>query len=155
MRVTVDDIMELRPICYGREEVKEMFRGAESATPMEIARAKHVRVADRLWVLLRPESIPEHDLRLLECDFAECLLPIWEAQHPGDMQPRDAIATKRRWLMGDATDEELAAATTAATAAAWEGWAPARAAERAEERARQLARVVDVLEEIEALSDPI
>ena len=47
------------------------------------------------------------------CDCAERVLHIYEAHVPGDSRPRKAIETKRAWLRGEATDDELAAARDA------------------------------------------
>ena len=68
-------------------------------------RRKHIKAVDVTNVL--------HDLA---CRFAEDVLPLYEREHPGDLRPRQAIDTKRRWLRGEATDEELAAARAAMAA---------------------------------------
>jgi hypothetical protein len=73
---------------------------------------------DRLWLLLREEIVPAATLHGLACDFAEATLHIYEERYPGDSRPRDAIASKRAWLRGEATDEALAAALAAAVTAA-------------------------------------
>jgi hypothetical protein len=74
---------------------------------------------------------------LLACDYAERVLPIYENERPDDKRPRTAIETKRRWVDGKATSEELAAARAAAgdaaraaagDAARAAAWAAARAA---------------------------
>ena len=117
MRITVDDVMAMGP-CYERERIEEMFQGRDSVTPLDIARAEHVSVKDRLWVLLREKFIPANELHELACRFAESVLPIYETLYPGDDRPRQAIETKRAWLRGHATNEELAAACAAARNAA-------------------------------------
>jgi len=48
------------------------------------------------------------------CRVAEDVLSIFENQFPNDKRPREVIETKRKWLMGTATNEELAAAGEAA-----------------------------------------
>jgi len=62
---------------------------------------------------------------------AERVLPLFEAQYPGDKRPRLALEAKRKWMDGEITDGELdatsaaawgaaaAAASAAASAAAW------------------------------------
>ena len=67
------------------------------------------------------------------CGCAEDVLPLFEQSHPHDSRPRKAIETKRRWLRGEATDQELAAARAAARGAARAAagdaaWGAARAA---------------------------
>ena len=61
-------------------------------------------------------------LHLFACDEAERALQIAKVDEP---RCAAAIKTKRRWLDGEATDQELAAASAAARDAAW---AAARAA---------------------------
>ena len=60
------------------------------------------------------------EMRLFACDCAERVLSIFERERPGDLRPRKAIETARRYATGDATDEELAAAWYAAWDAAWD-----------------------------------
>jgi hypothetical protein len=75
-------------------------------------------VDDALWCLraLPPEYGPA--CRLLACEYAETVLPIFESEHPDDKRPRAAIETARRHARGEATDTELAAARFAARFAA-------------------------------------
>ncbi|MDE1946260.1 MAG: hypothetical protein KGH93_03660, partial [Patescibacteria group bacterium] len=61
----------------------------------------------------------ERTARLCAVDCAERVLPIFEAAHPGDSRPREAIAVARRCADGLATVEELDAARAAAESAAW------------------------------------
>lgn len=99
-------------------EIVAAFQAALPATPLEILRMEQFSAPDRLWVLLRPEIIPEADLHEFACKFAEAALPVWEAKFPGDRRPHEAIAAKRAWLRGEITDDELAAAREAAREAA-------------------------------------
>jgi len=69
-------------------------------------------------LLRRCENWNERTARLFACDCAEHVLYIFEAQHPDDSRPRQAIETVRRYARGEATKEELAAAWDAAGAAA-------------------------------------
>jgi len=83
---------------------------------------------DALWVLDRTGCAPRF-ARHFVAWCAEQVLPIFEADRPGDTRPRDAIACARN---DAATDEERDAARTAAWAAARAAaWAAARAAARA------------------------
>ena len=77
---------------------------------------KHNGLDDFFWVLnvVSPNEI----FRLMACDFAESVLPIFEKQHPNDTRPRDTIATARRFAIGEATSKELSAAWSAAWRAA-------------------------------------
>ena len=85
-------------------------------------------------------ELTEPQAHALGCDFAEHVLPVWEERYPGDDRPRAAIETKRRWLAGQASDEERRAAADAATAAA-------DAAAYAAEREWQGRRILEVLGE--------
>ncbi len=78
---------------------------------------------DALWAL-RACDDAETFSRLLACDYAEHVLPIFETQYPDDDRPRKAIAVSRRHAHGEATDAEL----SAAGAAAWAAWHAAGAA---------------------------
>ena len=77
---------------------------------------------DALWALRSVDGY-DREIRLLACDFAEHVLPTWEAQYSNDNRPRTCIETARRFADGEATREEL----TAAAAAAWDaGWSTIR-----------------------------
>ena len=81
---------------------------------------------DALWALRAVDGY-DREIRLLACDFAEHVLPIWEAQYPDDNRPRTCIETARRYADGgEATREEL----TAAAAAGWSAVRDARDAVR-------------------------
>jgi hypothetical protein len=67
----------------------------------------------------------EKNQRLAACDIAESVLKNWENEYPKDKRPREAIETARRFANGKATDNELAAAESAA-------WSVARSARSAE-----------------------
>lgn len=84
-----------------------------------------------VWVATRPDVLDDRTLWLFACWAAEQVLPIWYASYPDDHRPRVAIETRRRWIDGQATDAELAAAMAAADAAraaADAAWAAALAA---------------------------
>lgn len=90
---------------------------------------------DTVWALraLHPACADDGErlARLMACDFAERVLPVFEEQYPDDTRPRDAINAARRAAYGEATEDELAAAGDAAWAAAgaaWAAWATAWAA---------------------------
>jgi hypothetical protein len=93
-----------------------------------------------LWALrcVLPEQEAERDriARLFACECVERVLPIFERLYPTDIRPRHAIATAGRFVRGEVTTEELAAARAAARAAADAAagdaaWAATRAAARA------------------------
>ena len=121
-KITVRQIMSWRPCSeYPRGRVKKIIGSGK--TPLDIC-ALDLPAQDLLWVLLRPEIIPEMDLHQLSCTFAAGALPLWEKCFPDDRRPRIAIETKRKWVAGESTSADLAAAWDAA-------WAAARATARA------------------------
>ena len=79
-------------------------------------------------------GITDRQLHEIACDCAERAL---QYVPDGEDRPRIAIMTKRRWIRGDATDEELSAAGSAAGSAAWSA---ARDAARSAGSARYAAR---------------
>jgi hypothetical protein len=90
---------------------------------------------DALWALRIVIEPADREMRLFACDCAERVLPIFEQQYPEDnRRPRQAIETARRFALGKATQEELAAAWAAAVevaeaAATWDvAWAAEAAA---------------------------
>jgi len=94
---------------------------------------------DALWAL-RATAQPvdaERFSRLLACNYAEHVLPVaWDPVYPQDRRPWETCAVARRFAVGTATAEELAAAARAAeaaadaaAAAARDAWAAGEAAE--------------------------
>lgn len=148
--ITVERIMEHNP-CeqYPESRVRELI--GDGKTPLEILDLP-IPGEDRIWVLTRRGMIPEMQQHEFACRCAESVLHIYEAQYPDDKRPRTAIETKRRWMRGEATDEELdaawAAARAAASAAAWAAaWDAARAAAWDAEKERQIGMLRDIVSE--------
>ena len=130
-KITITQIMKWEP-CYSENEIAEFFKNCgfkKSATPLEIAKSDHEKKEDLLWILLRPEIIPEKDLHLIACDFAELAL---KRERKAGREPHpdswNAIKIKRLWVEGKATDEELLAARSAVEAAWSATWSAAEAA---------------------------
>ena len=114
MKITLEQILSWGP-CRGYDTAAEIVALTDAnwpKTPMEIAQLD-IPAEDRIWVLLHPEIIPEKRLHLLACDFAEKVLPIFEAAHPKDKRPRAVLEIKRQWVDGKATNGELDAARSA------------------------------------------
>ena len=125
MKIT-RDLLRLWGACYDDARIDELVPEA-GLTPLEIA-LDNVPVEDRLWVLLREELIPARDLRLLACGWAEaaCKAAGWN-----DERSLAAIAVGWRHAVGEATEDELAAAWT-------EAWLSARSARSARSSVRSL-----------------
>jgi len=129
-RFTLDGVMSWIP-CLSREEVGAYFGGRKYMTVATLMETD-LSTENKLWCLLRPEVIPEKTLHTLSCDFADrALLREREAGREPDPRSWRAVAVKRLWIDGQATDDEL----RAARAAAWEA-----AGEAAGEAARAAAR---------------
>jgi len=106
-------------------------------TPITLLQILNINgLDDALWAL---RACPDSDTfaRLLACDYAEHVLPIFETRYPDDYRPREAIAVSRRYARGEATDAELSAAWSAAWSA--EGSAAGAAAWSAAEAAAEAA----------------
>ncbi len=141
-RIDIDTLMSWCP-CHSRQWCKgRMPKGY--LTPLQVVKHTYVTTPDKLWVLLRPEILPEQSLRLLAADFADRVLPIFESEYPECSHPRVAILTARLFAFRKVTDEELVASRDAAWGvsgdasgdAAWDvsraaSWAAAWGAARA------------------------
>ena len=119
-KITVREIMKLSPC--DRYNIFTVFKLIKfGKTPLEILDLD-IPKNDKFWVLLRPNYIPIKQLHLLACDFAQEV-----AYLNSDPRVQAAIDSKRLWIDGKITDEELkiasaaawVAAATAARAAAW------------------------------------
>jgi hypothetical protein len=77
-------------------------------------------ISDCLW-FVRKQSLNDDrkkDLQFLAIEFAERVLPIFEARYPDDNRPRTAIETAKLYLSGESTLYALKEARTATFAAA-------------------------------------
>jgi len=74
--ITIDQVLAWEPCDskpgerYSREGMLALSGGRTSMTALEVCDLP-ISASDRLWVLLRPEVLPERMLHLLACDFAE------------------------------------------------------------------------------------
>ena len=116
MLITSDFVMRHKPCDgYPRERVAALLGSGK--TLVECLRSDAVPAKDRLWLATREGACSERVHRLFACWCAEQVLPLFERAHPDDDRPRIAIQVATAYAMGDATDEELAAARDAARAA--------------------------------------
>jgi len=145
MIITTEQIMSWRPCGRYDESIVSGLIG-DGKTPLEIAELE-ITIEDRLWVLLRTEIIPEMDLHSIACDFAQAVSHLNQ-----DPRVQAAIDAKRKWIVGQISDEELEAARAAAWAATWEAaraaamavaMAAAMAAARATARAAAMAAAME------------
>ena len=103
------------------ERLLEYFKQKKEWSALDILRLSDsdVNDSDKLHAVLRPELIDRRILHELACDFAERAQTYVNAPHADSLK---AIEVKRKWLRGEATDDELRVARDAARAA----WATAR-----------------------------
>ena len=133
-RVTLDKFLSFNPCWRNSEKGRRRLRYyarklGGSADALEILALRMIPAEDRLWAVLREEFIPAPMLHACACRCAEDALSRIDNPDPRSI---NAIVVKRRWIAGEATDEELAAA-----------WADAEAA-LAAARAAALAAAQDV-----------
>jgi hypothetical protein len=83
---------------------------------------------DALWAFKAVAELEDGKriARLFACDCAERVLHIFEREHPHDKRPRQAIEVARQFAVGEATEEEIAAAWDAARDATDVAWDAAR-----------------------------
>jgi hypothetical protein len=105
----------------------------DGATALDIL-GLDISANEKMWSVLRTEFIPAPVLHEAGCRFGEWALNFAKEKYGLEPDPRsiEGIAFKRRWIRGEATDKELAAARdaawdAAAGAAAWDAAAGAAA----------------------------
>ena len=131
-RVTLDEFLSFKPCWLDDERGCRRLRYyarklGGSADALEILALRRIPAEDRLWAVLRDEFIPAPILHEFACRCAEDALSRIDNPDPRSIH---AIAVKRRWIAGEATDAELAAAEADADAAARvAAWVAARSAE--------------------------
>ena len=123
--VTVEQFKSFRP-CWletaeGRADFARIAAIRDEWTALDVLNLPDVSAADKLWSVLRKEFIDAPILHEFACRYAEYALSFVDNPDPRSIA---AIEAKRKWLRGEITDKELAAARAAA-------WAAARAAARA------------------------
>jgi hypothetical protein len=102
--------------CYPKRRIRAIAGGKTEWTALDVLRLTKVPAKDRMYAVLREEFID----RPIRDEFA-CRAAEWARSVA-------AIEVKRRWLRGEVTNEERAAAEAAAEAVAWAAaWAAAEA----------------------------
>lgn len=139
--ITYEQFLQFNP-CYLYDPKKKALMESiaqrrERWSALDILELSEIPAKDRLWVVLREALIDAPILHEFACRCAERALSRVENPDPRSVR---AIEIKRAWIRGEATDDELEAAQTAAHAAAWEAaqaaahaaaWEDAGAAARA------------------------
>ena len=108
--LTWSDFDQHKP-CYSPSE----SYGEWSGTILDLLRREDIPAEDRIWAATRPGILDDKTLRLLAC---KCVREVWHLLT--DERSRRAVEVAEKYAVGEATDEELAAASDAAWAAARE-----------------------------------
>lgn len=128
--------------CYDPEERYGDFAG----TILDILKDDRIPAKDRIWAATRQGILDHKTLRLFAC---KCVRELWHLL--ADERSRRAVEVAERHAVGEATDEELAAAWKAArdaatvTAAAWAAAAAAWDAAHAAAREKQVIILISLI----------
>ena len=144
--VTVEQFRNFGP-CWletveGRGKFARIAAIKNEWTALDVLNLPDVSVQDKFWSVLREEFIEAPILHEFACRCAEYALSFVESPDPRSIA---AIEAKRKWLRGEITDAELAAACDAAWDAAHDAaMYAARIAARvaAQDAAWVIARVI-------------
>ena len=117
--VTVGQFRKFGP-CWletaeGREKLARIAAIRNEWTALDVLNLPDVSAQDKLWSVLREEFIEVPTLHEFSCRCAEYALSFVASPGPRSIA---AIEAKRKWLRGEITDAELAAACDAAWDAA-------------------------------------
>ena len=128
--VTPEQFKRFKP-CWlrtaeGRARYERVVAKRAEWNALDVLDLEDVSGDEKLWAVLREAFLPPMLLHEFACRCAEWALSFIDSPDPSSVE---AIRVKRRWMAGDATDRELAAAWAAARAAAEAAaWAAAEAA---------------------------
>lgn len=92
------------------EGYKHLFsrRIADENEPIPLVEVLEINgLNDALWCMIATTEPCDECARWLAADFAEHVLPLFEAKYPDNRVPRHAIETARAFARGHATKEEL------------------------------------------------
>ena len=121
MKITKQQLLDLKP-CR---------RGLAFAESCDFDFIKIYETCERgdwlIWLLRKTNTITKIQAVLLACECAEHVLIFFEAKHPNDKRPRQAILAAREWAKNP-TEENRLICKTAAYAAATAAAAPASVA---------------------------
>ncbi len=120
-RVTLADVMALDP-CWDEERVARYQKGRKDVSLLDILRLRSIPPVDRIWLVTAIlQTVPGGPRlnRLLACAYAEQVLHIYEAEHPGDTRVKDCIQTARYAANAAASAAAYSAANAAARSAAY------------------------------------
>lgn len=100
--VTIEQFMTFNP-CYDEKRIKRIAGRKKNWTALDVL-VLDIPAQDKLWAVLREEFIDAPILHDFACLCAEEALKLIEKPDPRSVA---AIKTKRKWLKGEATYQEL------------------------------------------------
>jgi hypothetical protein len=110
--ITVNQFMAWKP-CYKKKKIMSLI-GKRKRLDVILLLKLDIPDIDKLWCLLHKEVIPEKELHLLACKFADHAL---KKERKAGREPAkaswDAIKAKKKWLAEKITDSDLLAAWSA------------------------------------------
>lgn len=124
----------------GTEKLEHIGKLKAEWTALDVLGLEGVSAVDKLWAVLREEFIDADILHEFACRCAEYALSLVDNPDPRSVA---AIEAKRKWMRGEITDKELAAARDAAWAAAEDAARAASGAASGAARAAALAAAED------------
>lgn len=120
--ITLEYVRDDRRACYSADRLAALYDRPH--TPLEVLTRNDgpwadVPAKDRLWTVLHAGVLPDKTLRLFACDCAErALTREHDAGREPDPRSWAAVEVARKYAVGQATTEDLAAAHAAAYYAA-------------------------------------
>lgn len=113
MKITKQQLLDLKPCRYGLAFAKSC----------DFDFIKIYETCERgdwlIWLLRKTNTITKIQAVLLACECAEHVLIFFEAKHPNDKRPRQAILAAREWAKNPTEENRLICKTAADSAAAF------------------------------------
>lgn len=104
--ITYDQITPWLPCDGYTQRTIKAFMGQRPEMRVRDWLKLSIPIRDRLWVVARPDIIPEDKLRLLCADYAEHVLPVYSKKFPDDKLPHRAVDAARAFVAGAISDSE-------------------------------------------------
>jgi hypothetical protein len=107
LNATLRDLISWKP-CYGwtEQRIYEFAQGKEEWTAKEILELE-LSDRDKLWLVLRPELLPDLTLHHASCDFAEHCVETWNVTSSQNQRVTQVLDAKRAWMFGADNEKGL------------------------------------------------